>query len=116
MTQVDVFEILADPSRRRIVEALRQGERSVNDVAGLLGLAQPGVSRHLRRLLEAGFVQLRPHGNRRFYALRPERFRELEAWTQQYRQLWERRLDHFEQALQRRQGAQPKDPKGGRHA
>jgi DNA-binding transcriptional ArsR family regulator len=97
-----VFETLADPSRRRIVEALRAGEQAVNDLVDRLEIHQSGVSRHLRILLEAGFVQVRPAGQQRFYSLKPEPFRELDAWVAGYRALWEARLDRFGAALDRR--------------
>ena len=97
-----LFETLADPSRRRIVEALREGERQVNDIVRQAGIHQSGVSRHLRILHESGFVAVRPEGQRRFYALRPEPFHELEVWLTGYRRLWEARLDRFEAALEER--------------
>lgn len=93
------FETLADPTRRRIVEALCDGERQVSDIVGHAGIHQSGVSRHLRILHDAGFVSARPDGQRRLYALRPEPFRELETWLAGYRQLWEARLDRFGAAL-----------------
>jgi len=96
------FETLADPARRRIVEALQGGERQVGDIVDEAGIHQSGVSRHLRILREAGFVSVRPEGQRRFYALRPEPFRELDAWLDGYRRLWEARLDRFNAALERR--------------
>jgi len=99
---IDVFETLADPTRRRIVEALRGGERQVNDIVRQAGVHQSGVSRHLRILHDAGFVSVRPRGQRRLYALRPEPFRELEAWLVGYRQLWDARLDRFGAALEER--------------
>jgi DNA-binding transcriptional ArsR family regulator len=102
----DTFETLADPTRRRIVAALRTGERPVSDIVRQAGIHQSGVSRHLRILHESGFVTVRPEGQRRLYALRPEPFRELEAWLSDYRQLWEARLDRFGAALEdRRQDA-----------
>jgi DNA-binding transcriptional ArsR family regulator len=102
----DAFETLADPTRRRIVAALRTGERPVSDIVRQAGIHQSGVSRHLRILHESGFVTVRPEGQRRLYALRPEPFRELEAWLGDYRQLWEARLDRFGAALEdRRQDA-----------
>ena len=76
MAHLDAFETLADPTRRRIVEALRDGERQVNDIVRSAGIHQSGVSRHLRILHESGFVSVRPDGQRRLYALRPEPFRE----------------------------------------
>lgn len=100
--QLDAFETLADPTRRRIVEALRDGERPVNDIVERAGVHQSGVSRHLRILSEAGFVEVRPDGQRRLYRLRPEPFRELDAWLARYRNLWEDRLDRFGAALRKR--------------
>jgi DNA-binding transcriptional ArsR family regulator len=100
--QVDAFETLADPTRRRIVEALKDGERPVGEIVELAGIHQSGVSRHLRILHEARFVSVRPDGQRRLYALRPEPFREIEAWLAQYRGLWEARLDRFGAALEKR--------------
>jgi DNA-binding transcriptional ArsR family regulator len=100
--QQTAFETLADPTRRRIVAALREGERPVNDIVQQAGIHQSGVSRHLRILHEAGFVAVRPDGQRRLYSLRPEPFRELEAWLSDYRRLWEARLDRFGAALEDR--------------
>jgi DNA-binding transcriptional ArsR family regulator len=82
-----VFEALADPTRRRIVEALRYGEQQVNDIVRQAGIHQSGVSRHLRILHDSGFVSVRPNGQRRLYALRPEPFRELQAWLAGYQRL-----------------------------
>jgi DNA-binding transcriptional ArsR family regulator len=108
-TQLDPFQALADPTRRSIVEALRNGERQVNDIVEQAGIHQSGVSRHLRILHEAGFVSMRPDGQRRLYCLRPEPFRELDKWLAQYRNLWEARLDRLESALekQRSRGKRP---------
>lgn len=101
--QVDVFQALADPTRRRIVEALRDGEQQVGDVVAKAGVHQSGVSRHLRILYESGFVSMRPDGQRRLYALRSEPFRDLDEWLGPYRKLWETRLDRFEAALAKKQ-------------
>lgn len=100
---IDPFLTLADPTRRRVVDALRTGERQVNDLVAAVGIHQSGVSRHLRILSEAGFVVMRPEGPRRFYSLKPEPFREIDAWLGQYRELWEARLDRFGAALETRQ-------------
>ncbi len=70
-----------------------------------MDIDQSGVSRHLGILSKAGFVQMRPDGPRRLYSLRPEPFRELEAWVTAYRRLWEGRLDKFAEALERKQKA-----------
>ena len=96
---IDAFETLADPTRRLILAALRDGERPVGEIVRQAGIHQSGVSRHLRILNEAGFVSMRPEGQRRLYALRAEPFRELEAWLRDYRQVWEARLDRFDAAL-----------------
>jgi DNA-binding transcriptional ArsR family regulator len=100
--QLDVFQALADPTRRRIVQALRKGEHQVNDIVANAGVHQSGVSRHLRILHEAGFVSVRPDGQRRLYALRQEPFREIEDWLKQYQNLWDDRLDRFEAALEKK--------------
>jgi len=108
----EVFETLADPMRRRIVETLRRGEQPVNDIVQRLDIHQSGVSRHLRILQQAGFVRVRPQGSQRFYSLRPEPFQELERWVSGYRSLWEARLDRLALALEKRKtarGPQRKD-------
>lgn len=101
--QLDVFEALADPTRRRIIDALRSGELQVGDVVDKVSIHQSGVSRHLRILTESGFVSMRPDGQRRLYALEPEPFRELDRWLSKYRELWEARLDRFGAALEEKQ-------------
>jgi DNA-binding transcriptional ArsR family regulator len=98
----EAFQILGDPSRLAIVEALRGGERPVNDIVVMVDIHQSGVSRHLRILHDAGFVQVRPEGAKRLYSLRAEPFRELDAWVAQYRGLWDARLDRFADALERK--------------
>src|SRR5215813_14469774 len=104
-TQLDTFQTLADPTRRRIVETLRHGEQQVNDLVVRAGVHQSGVSRHLRILQESGFVTMRPDGQRRLYSLRPEPFLQLDGWLADYRRTWDSRLDRFGAALERRQGA-----------
>jgi DNA-binding transcriptional ArsR family regulator len=99
---LSTIQTLADPSRFRIVELLRGGERAVNDIVHQVDIDQSGVSRHLRILQEAGFVRMRPDGQRRVYSLCPQPFRDLDAWIRQYRQLWEGRLDKFGEALARK--------------
>ena len=96
---------LADPSRLRIVDVLRGGERPVNDIVEKVDIDQSGVSRHLRILRGAGFVRVRPEGQKRFYSLSPAPFRDLDAWLGQYRQLWQCRLDKFGEALARKHQA-----------
>ena len=80
----NVFETLADPMRRRIVESLLDGERQVNDIVERLDIHQSGVSRHLKILQQRGFVRMRPDGQRRLYSLRPEPLKEAESWMHRY--------------------------------
>jgi DNA-binding transcriptional ArsR family regulator len=96
-----VFEILADPTRRRIVEVLRNGEHAVNDIVGAVGIDQSGVSRHLHILHKAGFVQVHPDGPKRLYSLRPEPFRELEAWLGTYRENMQQSFSRLDAHLER---------------
>jgi DNA-binding transcriptional ArsR family regulator len=105
MMHVEVLQTLGDPSRLRIVEILRGGEHSVNEIVENVDIDQSGVSRHLRILQEAGFVRVRPDGQKRFYSLCPDPFRDIDAWLSQYRQLWEGRLDKFAGALARKSHA-----------
>jgi DNA-binding transcriptional ArsR family regulator len=102
---IDTFEALADNTRRRIVESLKSGEKPVGEIVKHSGIQQSGVSRHLRILNEAGFVSVRPLGQQRLYSLRPEPFRELEAWLASYRSLWEQRLDRFADAVEQRKSS-----------
>jgi DNA-binding transcriptional ArsR family regulator len=108
--QLNPFEVLADPTRRAIVNALRGRERSVNAVVETVSIHQSGVSRHLRILSESGFVQVRAHGAQRLYSLRPEPFRELDVWLAGYRALWDARLDRFATALAKKQHSRPRRP------
>lgn len=97
-----LFAALADPTRLRIVESLRRGERPVGEIVEDIGIHQSGVSRHLGILHDVGVVRVRPDGQRRLYSLRPEPFHEIDAWIASYRSLWEARLDRFGTELQRR--------------
>src|SRR5258707_14717528 len=99
----DVFQILADPTRRLIVDALRDGERSVNELVQVVDIGQPGVSRQLQILADADFVVVRPDGRRRMYALRPDRFREVSERATGDRAIWESRLDRLAAELDRRE-------------
>jgi DNA-binding transcriptional ArsR family regulator len=87
------FEVLAEPTRRRILDQLRDGERPVGQLVTELQLTQPTVSKHLRALKDAGLVQVRPDAQRRYYRLRVEPLRELDAWLEPYRRFWDERLD-----------------------
>jgi DNA-binding transcriptional ArsR family regulator len=96
------FEVLAEPSRRRILDLLREGERSVGDLVSRIGLSQPGVSKHLRVLREAGLVWVRVDAQRRLYGVRPEPLAEVDEWLEPYRRLWARQLDALERHLDER--------------
>ena len=95
----DPFQMLADPTRRMLVEELRRGERSVSELVQVVPVGQPAVSRQLGILEGAHFVSVRPEGRRRLYALRPEPFRDLDEWVAGYRQIWEARLDRLGSAV-----------------
>src|SRR5436309_4293477 len=107
----DVFQVLADPTRRRLIDALRHGERSVSELVGVVDIGQPGVSRQLAILQDAEFVVVRPDGRRRLYSLRPEPFRELSAFVTGYRAIWEGRLDRMAVELERRRGSKKQKEK-----
>jgi len=94
------FEVLSDPTRLRIVEQLRGGERSVGTLVTTLAVCQPGISRHLRILHDRGFVRVRAEGQRRLYSLRPQPFRDIDRWVQDYRDLVEDRLDRLEKLVE----------------
>jgi DNA-binding transcriptional ArsR family regulator len=98
-TPAATFDALAEPARRQILELLRERERSVGELVQRLKLSQPGVSKHLRVLREAGLVRVRPEGQRRWYGLRAEPLAELDAWLQPYREYWGGRLDALERHL-----------------
>jgi DNA-binding transcriptional ArsR family regulator len=94
------FETLSDPTRLRIIGQLRGGERSVGALVSSLAVCQPGISRHLRILHDRGFVRVRADGQRRLYSLRPQPFRDLDRWMDDYRDLVEQRLDRLERLLE----------------
>jgi DNA-binding transcriptional ArsR family regulator len=94
------YAALAEPSRRRILDLLRDRERSVNELVARLRLSQPGVSKHLRVLREAGLVEVRPEGRKRWYGLRAEPLAEVGEWLEPYRAHWEGRLDDLERHLE----------------
>jgi DNA-binding transcriptional ArsR family regulator len=93
------IEVLAEPSRRRILDLLRQGELPVGDLVERLALSQPAVSKHLKILRVAGLVDVRAVAQRRLYRVRPEPLAELDAWLAPYRTMWTERLDDLEAHL-----------------
>ena len=96
---LNVFEVLAEPRRRRILDLVRDRERSVGELVTELAASQPAVSKHLRVLREAGLVEARVDEQRRLYRLRPEPLQELDAWLAPYRQAWNSSLDKLEAHL-----------------
>ena len=96
---LDVLDVIAEPTRRRILDAVREGERSVNELVEQVGMHQPGVSRHLKVLRDAGLVTVRRDAQRRLYRLRAEPLKELDAWLEPYRAEWSGRLDALEDHL-----------------
>jgi len=95
------FTILAEPNRRAILGLLATSERSVGELEKKLGMPQPSVSKHLRVLKDAGFVEARVEAQRRVYRLKPEPFDELEAWLEPFRTFWSARVDALERHLDR---------------
>jgi DNA-binding transcriptional ArsR family regulator len=93
------FDVLAEPTRRQILDLLRDEERPVNELVSTLKVSQPGVSKHLRVLREAGLVEVRIDAQRRLYRVRPEPLAEIDAWLAPYRRLWGERLDALQRHL-----------------
>jgi DNA-binding transcriptional ArsR family regulator len=96
---VDPFTVLAEPTRRRILDQLRVAECSVGDLVAALGTTQPTVSKHLKVLRDNGFVSRRPAAQQRIYRLEPRALAEVDGWLAPYRHLWERSLDALERHL-----------------
>ncbi|WP_424534891.1 ArsR/SmtB family transcription factor [Sphaerisporangium viridialbum] len=93
------FTVLAEPHRRRILDLLLERPRAVGELVEELGLTQPGTSKHLKVLREAGLVRMRPDAQRRVYELRPEPLAEVHEWLEPYRRMWASRLDALERHL-----------------
>jgi len=102
-----VFEIIAEPNRRAILALLGSSQQSVGEIERQLRMPQPAVSKHLRVLREAGFVESTVDAQRRLYRLRPEPFREVEAWLSQFRRFWSARVDALECHLDRMDQSEP---------
>jgi DNA-binding transcriptional ArsR family regulator len=100
-----VFDALADPTRRRVLELLADGERTAGELAAVFPVSRPAVSRHLRVLREAGLVRARRDAQRRVYELDPAPLAELESWLATYRRFWSERLDRLEQHLESKEQA-----------
>jgi DNA-binding transcriptional ArsR family regulator len=96
---IDAFAVLAEPTRRRILDQLRHAERSVGDLVEALGVTQPSVSKHLKVLREAGFVACRTAAQQRIYHLDPRPLRDVDGWLAPYRRMWTHHLDALERHL-----------------
>src|SRR3569623_1473964 len=96
---MSMFAVLADPTRRRILELLAEEERPVGELVSELSISQPGVSKHLRVMREAGLVTVRSDAQRRVYGVDPGPLRELDVWLAPYRRLWNSKLDALERHL-----------------
>jgi DNA-binding transcriptional ArsR family regulator len=103
------FEVLAEPTRRSILDLLLGAERSVGELVALLDLSQPAVSKHLRVLRDAGLVEARVDAQRRVYRIVPAPLQAVDEWLAPYRSMWAERLDLLEARL----AAMPDDPPGG---
>jgi len=99
-TTADAFNAVAEPRRREILDALAGGERSVNDLVRLLGLAQPQVSKHLRVLREVGAVDVRQAGRQRLYRLNGQALKPIHDWVKPYEQSWSERFDRLDVVLE----------------
>ena len=97
---MSTYGALAEPHRRQILDLLREGERPAGKLVEQLALSQPGVSKHLKVLRDAGLVSVRADGKRRLYALRAEPLAEVDAWLAHYRAFWPGRLDDLERHLE----------------
>ncbi len=98
-TTADTFNAVAEPRRRAILDALADGERSVNDLVEQLGLAQPQVSKHLKVLREVGAVEVRDEGRRRLYRVNGEALKPIHDWVKAYEQSWNERFDRLDDVL-----------------
>ena len=98
-TTTDAFNAVAEPRRRQILDLLATGERPVNDLVALLGLAQPQVSKHLRVLRQVGLVDVRDEGRQRMYRLNGSPLKPIHDWVTKYERLWSERLDRLDEVL-----------------
>lgn len=99
-TTADAFNAVAEPRRRQILDALAGGERAVNDLVAVLGLAQPQVSKHLRVLREVGAVQVREAGRQRLYRLDARALKPIHDWVKTYERSWSERFDELDLVLE----------------
>ena len=109
-TTTDAFNAVAEPRRRQILDVLASGERPVNDLVALLGVAQPQVSKHLKTLREVGLVDVRDEGRQRMYRLNGQPLKTIHDWVKEYERTWNERFDALDELLEELKG-----PKGKEH-
>jgi DNA-binding transcriptional ArsR family regulator len=108
-----IFDAVADPTRRHILDLLCDRPRTVGELVDHFGISQPGISKHLRVLREAGLVQVRRDAQRRWYELDPTPLRQMDEWLERYRHLWEGRLDRLDIYLRELQQKEKQDDDSG---
>ena len=113
-TTTDAFNAVAEPRRRQLLDALADGERSVGDLVGLLGLAQPQVSKHLRVLREVGAVQVREDGRQRLYRLNGRALKPIHDWVSEYERTWDDRFAAVDVVLEELKQQEERDGRTGR--
>lgn len=111
-TTADAFNAVAEPRRREILDALAEGERPVNDLVALLGLAQPQVSKHLKVLRQVGLVDVRGDGRRRIYRLNGESLKPIHDWVKNYERSWTERFEALDVVLDELKGKDEGDDRG----
>ncbi len=112
-TTTDAFNAVAEPRRRQILDLLAEGERPVNDLVRLLGMAQPQVSKHLRVLREVGVVEVRDEGRQRLYRLNGHALKPIHDWVKNYERLWSDRFDELENVLEELKQKEEGDERSG---
>src|SRR5688500_2749745 len=108
-TTTDAFNAVAEPRRRQILDVLAGGERPVNDLVSVLGVAQPQVSKHLRVLREVGLVSVRDEGRQRMYRLNGHPLKPIHDWVKNYERMWSERFDALEEVLEELKGKEEGD-------
>jgi len=112
-TTTDAFNAVAEPRRRQILEFLAGGERPVNDLVGVLGLAQPQVSKHLRVLREVGLVAVRDEGRQRMYRLNGKPLKPIHDWVKHFEQSWNERFAALDEVLEKLKAEEQDDDGDG---
>jgi DNA-binding transcriptional ArsR family regulator len=115
-TTTDAFNAVAEPRRRQILDALAGGELPVNDLVGLLGIAQPQVSKHLRVLREVGAVNVRNEGRQRLYRLNGQALKPIHDWVRNYERLWSERFEELDLVLEELKQKEEQDGSKQRHS